>query len=751
LKARDHSFAVLCLICASMLLPEILYGISSMRVKQESFKDFVQGDPKSTSISSDGKIIIAPALEKVYDTKEALIWDQCTGPDGTLYLATGNNGKIFRISKSGKEELLCDLEELEVYAITVNKEGQVFAGASPGGKIYSIRPDGEPLLFYDTNEDYIWDLLFDEEQNLYVATGKNGKLLKITPDKKCTTLYDSPAANILSLARDPNGSLYAATEGKAYILKISPDGKVFMLYESDLDEARHIVCDTAGNLYVALNSGKMGLRDMFLIAPPVSPEEGGAVLAVTEGSPSAAPPSPRVVEAPPTRKGKSSLVKIDQQGYVREIWAPEESPIHCLYFEPQSSQLLAAAGEKGNLYTVKDNGDFTLVRSLEEKYILSMGSRNGGLALATGSGGVLYQLQFDEAEEGIFLSHAVDAKTAVRWGNCFVQAALPTGAQVSLASRSGNSAEPDDTWSEWSKFAQPTNQRVSLASPVARFLQWQVKLQKNKAATGPVLDFVEIYYTMPNLAPQIKQVKVEKARAPEKPEIKVPPEPGKESKAPSGGVPRARPGANEKTVGKSPDSNPKKVTISWDVSDANADDLEATLYFKGDGETTWKKIEDEITNTHYTFDTVSIPDGSYRIKVEVTDLLSNPRPLAQTTSMTSELFIVDNTAPELPSFTAREKSPGIITVNATAKDEASIVAAAQYNVDADDWQYLLPEDGIFDAAEEVFTFDTKSLSAGEHTLSLMVTDDEGNTTVRKVVVTLKGRENAGGKSTSAQN
>ncbi len=178
--------------------------------------------------------------------------------------------------------------------------------------------------------------------------------------------------------------------------------------------------------------------------------------------------------------------------------------------------------------------------------------------------------------------------------------------------------------------------------------------------------------------------------------------------------------------------------------------MEATLYFKGEGETTWKEIEDEITNTQYTFETVSIPDGPYRIKVEVTDLPSNPELLARTASLISELFVVDNTLPEITTFSAREKSAGIFTISATAKDGASIIAAAQYNVDADDWLYLLPADGIFDAAEELFAFDTESLTVGEHTLSLMVTDDEGNTTVRKVLVTVKGSGNASGKAASAK-
>ena len=46
---------------------------------------------------------------------------------------------------------------------------------------------------------------------------------------------------------------------------------------------------------------------------------------------------------------------------------------------------------------------------------------------------------------------------------------------MTVAVRSGNVAEPDDTWSDWSA-EQTDPQQAVVAAPAARFLQYRVTL-----------------------------------------------------------------------------------------------------------------------------------------------------------------------------------------------------------------------------------------------------------------------------------
>jgi len=123
------------------------WGASTKVFQEKSFGDFSNGELKSTSLSSEGKLFPAPASEKVCQTDEALIWRIISRPGGTLFLSTGKDGKILTVGKNKKPELFCDLEEVTAFALALDAKGVLYAGASPGGKIYRIPEKNKPELF----------------------------------------------------------------------------------------------------------------------------------------------------------------------------------------------------------------------------------------------------------------------------------------------------------------------------------------------------------------------------------------------------------------------------------------------------------------------------------------------------------------------------------------------------------------------------------------------------------------------------
>ena len=99
-----------------------------------------------------------------------------------------------------------------------------------------------------------------------------------------------------------------------------------------------------------------------------------------------------------------------------------------------------------------------------------------------------------------------DAGNLSAWGQIRWKAQLPSGTAVELATRSGNSAKPDATWSEWSAaYSSASGQPV--ASPAAKYIQWKATL---RAANGqsPVLQEVTVAYLPHNRAPEITELKV---------------------------------------------------------------------------------------------------------------------------------------------------------------------------------------------------------------------------------------------------
>ncbi|MCD6384817.1 hypothetical protein J7M23_03475 [Candidatus Sumerlaeota bacterium] len=722
-----------------VVLGNFAWAVSTMRLSIDSFEEFKKGELKSTSISSDGKLFIAPELNQIYATKEDMIWDIAVH-NNKAYLATGNDGKVFIVNLEKKKgELLCDQKEMEIYAIAVGSNGEVFFGASPGGKIYKCTEDGEPVLFFETNEDYVWDLVFDKDGNLYAATGKEGKIFKISPDGKGEVYFDTPSANVMTLAFNPKGTLLAGTQGKGFIYRIDKKDKGFVLYEPSQDEVRQIICVGDGTIYAVVNAERAPRGAIV--------EEIMKMLEESKRNKAQGKSTPKKVVS----KAKSEILKITPEGFVTSIWAPKEQPVHCLYFDPVSSLLFVSVGKKGYLYQVDDKGDYVLTTRLDDTFILSIEPSGESLLLGTGSQASLYQLDLHNYKEGVYLSQPLDAGSPVKWGKLEYLARLPQkSSKISFRYRVGNTSVPDDSWTEWSKYVEPENEFLPLEVPLSRFIQIEIKLNESgktqkpisKTSTRaqmpisdrfiwmPVLDYCRLYYIHPNLAPQIKSLTIESVQP------KKPPTPPTK-KALNSKTKGTSSGSAYGALEKPPDSNPKKVSIKWKATDPNNDQLIYEIYFKGEEESNWKLIEDELKQTNYTFSTATIPDGKYRLKVIASDEPSNLSEMKKTAEFVSEIFIVDNTPPEITKLSAKPDKNKTFIISAEARDTTSLLVSARYSVDAEDLMYLLPADGLFDSTVERFSFKLSELEPGEHTLSLLVTDGMGNSATKKIILHVK--------------
>ena len=60
--------------------------------------------------------------------------------------------------------------------------------------------------------------------------------------------------------------------------------------------------------------------------------------------------------------------------------------------------------------------------------------------------------------------------------------------------------------------------------------------------------------------------------------------------------------------------------VRWSAHDENDDQLVYSLYYRGDGESRWLLLKDDLTDKAYSFDASLLPDGGYTIKVVASDL-----------------------------------------------------------------------------------------------------------------------------------
>src|SRR6266436_4088937 len=139
----------------------VLHASSPKFFQAATQADFLKGDVENLSIDIHGQLVLGPATELVYETAAPFLWSMVAQADGTLFVGTGNEGKVFKIDPQGKGSLFFDSAELEVHALALAPNGGLFVATSPDGRIYKVDRGGTATTFYGPDDKYIWALASD--------------------------------------------------------------------------------------------------------------------------------------------------------------------------------------------------------------------------------------------------------------------------------------------------------------------------------------------------------------------------------------------------------------------------------------------------------------------------------------------------------------------------------------------------------------------------------------------------------------
>src|SRR5687767_13787795 len=70
--------------------------------------DFLRGDVENLAIDVNGQLVLGPATELVYETAAPFLWSMLAAGDGSLFVGTGNEVKVFRIDSQGRGSVFFD-------------------------------------------------------------------------------------------------------------------------------------------------------------------------------------------------------------------------------------------------------------------------------------------------------------------------------------------------------------------------------------------------------------------------------------------------------------------------------------------------------------------------------------------------------------------------------------------------------------------------------------------------------------------
>jgi hypothetical protein len=701
--------------------------------------------------------------------------------DGKLLAASaGDEGGLFEVAPDGKATKLWSNDDARYVWTILRTDHGLFLATGPKAAVHQLRPDGGEMkgeAIYQAGKlaDNILCLAgAPDGKLLYAGTDKNGLVVEIDPAKKTSrVLMDADEDEIASLAVDDDGGIYAATCDAAGARADDADRPSGLkgghpttapstqptsqptthpsTSPADDGDVRDVPAAEAGaGSFVQVELDEM----MQLMASPSpgerAPTPPAAPLADDEpegrsvpAGPSAAPDGPPTTMPAPAEASDDDGDDDDADGLAEAETQAAPSAPAAPSVSPRPTRPRPTGGKGNAVYYIRPDG-LVETRLRRPVTFLDMILRDGKLYLATGNGGALYaatpdgeviskladtdasqvtamcfdragrlvfatankgsvaSIAADLADKGAFTSEALDADQIANWGTARVWAMLPPGTSATISTRSGNVEEPDDaTWSQWSS-PQPVGAGFGkISSPAGRFLQYRVALSGNGHAT-PAVTHARLIYQVGNLSPAVAAVVV------------TPRDKGDKGVT-AGGAEAFR-------------------EIAAAAGDPNGDKLVFDISVRQVGTAPWVAIVEGLDKPKYLWDTRTVPDGDYEIRVVADDDAANPPGQALAAARVSEPVLVDNTPPAVRKLDARGRD-GSVVIAGACYDAGSRIASIQYAVDSqEDWVVVGAADGIFDSNSETFRFDLTDLPEGPHRVAVKVADVYGNTVYKSLIV-----------------
>jgi hypothetical protein len=527
----------------------------------------------------------------------------------------------------------------------------------------------------------------------------------------------------------------------------------FVLYETEKKEVTSLLVDRAGNIYAASVGEKPRQVPVFPVAQQFVPQTTvtstgqtfTSAVAVPQGQPAPFVPFPSLT-------GGSEVYRIAADGAPESLWSSRDDIVYALGFGP-AGKLLLGTGNRGLVIQLEGKRTYAAMPKTATAQVTSLAGGPGGkIYVATSNPGQVFALGPEYEPEGSFESQVFDAKNFSQWGQLTWwgdNGATSGGAELYV--RTGNTSNPEKNWSPWSG---PYNDSKgsSVNSPAARFAQWKV-IFKNPAAKSAKADgspparematsisWVSLAYLPKNVAPTVDAIVLQN------PGVRVQGFPGsgaqQQQQTAQLRLPPVATGVPGVTVNPPQQSSrfeppPQGLiqrgyqSVLWSARDENDDDLLFSLYYRGEGETKWKLLKDRVEQKYFSWESNTLPDGAYYLKVVACDSPSNPPAETLCSERESDRFEVDNTPPRVEGLRAEPSNPEA-RVRFEAKDSFSAIVRTEYSVDAGEWKLAYPVDRLNDSPAETYELVLRDLAPGEHTISVRVFDQFENSASAKV-------------------
>ncbi len=636
------------------------------------FNDWLGSETRGVRIGADGRLRLAPNLRRVGQLPEGVIWAAVPDGSGGAYLSAGTDGKLFHYA-GGQMKPLGQVKGGIVFAMA--RLGQDLVVAPTGeGKLIRVSPGGEVKPFADIDARIVWALAVEGDAVIVAGGSEKGALLVQAREGSSRRLAElADETSFTALASDGQGGWYLGSHGRGLVLRYSRQGdRLETLMDTPFDEVRALaVAD--GQLYIGADNG-------------LTPKFSTGQLERREG----------YLQADALVTARSAVLRMDRDRVPETLWQSAQSQVYALAV--WKDQLLVGTGNRSRLFSLplgkaRDTDPFAVVQELGSAQATAFLPSGGDLLVVGSNPAELHLLSEAQATEGTLESRILRGAPLADWGRAYLDAEVPTGTNVELQFRTGSTETPDATWSAWTP---PLRSGERPALPPARFAQFRLRLSSTRGGATPTVETVNLFWAHRNLTPVWEGVDIMPpglviTRTAPPDDIGIERVPLETQKLiPALGYM----GAEKRSFRRGGQS------FQFRVNDPNGDTLQFAIRLIPDRgapmllEKAWKE-------KFFSFDTLPVPDGRYRLEVTATDAPSAPFNAALASTWRTAPFTVDHTPPAIAELIAVAEGEGV-RVRFRARDETSTLKEAAVSADGERWLQLVPEDRVFDQMEERF-------------------------------------------------
>jgi hypothetical protein len=465
---------------ASATLKEYPHMRPAQVWRQDSDEDFRTGKTNGTTIDSWGRL--SPGFQEGQQKSlgsESQVWSGVWS-QGSFWFGTAD--KIFRWSgDESMPELVAVLGGVAIPAMCADSKGTIYAASVPGGKIWALETKEKPRLLGQTPEPIVTSMCVDDKDNLYVGTAGTGKIYRYRSGGIGGALqefFSTAEAHVLSLFYYPaDRRLYVGCGESGVVLAVDQSGSATTVYQAADHFVTGAVRDAKGDLYVST-------------------------------------------------AGQGRLVRVMAGGEVQTLATSEA--FYKLYYCPYTDSVFSGDAE-GDITLCKvdalsGQAFFYPVCHTEQEEVLALASDSRQRLFAgTANLGMVRSFDLRMTGDSGYESAVHDAGKPATWIALKAWGALNEAneaiqRQVRVETRSGESGQPDMTWSGWQE-AKYKDGAFAIASAPARYLQYRLKWSlagagdSAKGGEPAKLGKIEVSYLPKDSAPKVSSVSVKPGMA----------------------------------------------------------------------------------------------------------------------------------------------------------------------------------------------------------------------------------------------